>query len=127
MTEVVFACIVKSVEPLDDDSDPATWRVLGVTAKNLDLMDEVNTVSGFYLPEGLQFATVAGERVCYCYHTPDAALQALDRAKAHYGEYRGRIAAVERERTYLIDERTRYVAQGANTSGLKLVDAVKAI
>ena len=127
MTKIAFACIVKSDEPLDDDTDPATWEVLGVTAKNLDLMGGVNTVSGFYLPLSTQFATVAGERICYCYHTTDAALQALDRARASYGEYRGRIAAAERDVAELRYRRSQYVRETTNTSGLKLQDAVTLI
>lgn len=127
MTEIAFACIVKSADELDDPTDPATWRVLGVTGKNLNLMGEVNTLSGFYLPDAGQFVTRSGTSVLFCYHTPEAALGALERACARYGEYRGRIAAAERQMAALVRDRTSYVDKYANSDGLSLAQAIEKI
>lgn len=127
MTEIVFAAIVTSADELDDDTDPATWKALGVTAKNMGLHGEINTISGFYLPEGDQFVFRTADSVLACFHTPQAALAALARAQRSYGEYRGRIAAAERELQVLRNTRSAYVRSAINTEGLSLADAVDKI
>lgn len=127
--EIAFAAIVKSADVMDDEADPATWRILSVTAKNMGL-DGVNSVSGFYYqPEAdtAQYVTRTAESVLYCYHTLDAAVAALARGKRCYGEYRGRIAQAERQLREHIVNRTQYVKSACATDGLNLAQAVEKI